>query len=221
MQDTTCLETESAALSLSLRDVQAQLRYYQKVALQQKSREFSARRQHVRQAVLVLLLHDSDRSWLQAFMKQRGMISEDSALSAFDEEVCNQFLSLSEEEINGMREPTDKQGKAMLREAKAFIAEYELHAWVARQNENHGVAPTVSDTLRHRDELSAVHCQQMEQPSLWSVAKSARYKWSARFRNRWHLGLRKPHAREAVPLDIARRKAAQRRPEVESPSQFA
>ena len=156
----------------------------------------------MKQAVLVLALHDSDRSWLQAFMRKRGMSCVDSELAAFDEEVCNQFLRLSEEEVNGMREPIDQQGKAMLREAKAFIAEHELHAWVARQNEHHGVAPTVSDTLAHRDELSAAHCQEMEQSSLWSVAKSARYKWSARFRDTWHFGFAQaPRTRDSASGD--------------------
>ena len=197
-----------------------QLRLRKQCERSKASRELSARRKHVRQAVLVLALHDSDRSWLQAFMLARGMCCDDVELSAFDEEVSTEFLSLSVEEINNMRQPTSAQGKAKLREASAFIAEHKLQRWVATQNQDHGVAPTVSDTLRVRDELSAAHSQEMGEPSLWSVAKSARYKWSVSFRKRWRLGVRKPHAREAVPLDIARRKAQQRREEVESPSMF-
>ena len=104
--------------------------------------------------------------------------------------------------------PTDQQGKIRLRDAQAFIAEHQLQAWVATHNERHGLAPTVGDALKHRDELAAAaQVEEMQQPPMWSVAGSARYKWSARFRKRWRLGLKKPHVREAVPLEIARQKA--------------
>ena len=103
--------------------------------------------------------------------------------------------------------PPDRQGKARLREARAFMTEQQLHAWVAHQNESHGVAPTVGDALRRRDELAAAHVQEMGRAPLWSVGKSASYKWAASFRRRWRLGLRHPHAREAVPLETARQKA--------------
>ena len=128
-------------------------------------------------------------------------------LAAFDDEVCSIFEGLSVEDMNAMRDPPDRQGKARLREAQAFITEQQLHAWVAHQNECHGVAPTVGDTLRRRDELAAAHVQEMGRAPLWSVATSARYKWAAKFRRRWRVGLRNPKAREAVPLEAARQKA--------------
>ena len=125
-------------------------------------------------------------------------------LSAFDEEVVNHFLALSFEDMNAMRAPTDQRGKTRLRDAQAFLTEHRL----ATHNERHGLAPTVGDALQHRDELAAaVQAEEMQPSPLWSVASSARYKWGASFRKRWRLGLRKPHAREAVPLEIARQKA--------------
>ena len=142
-------------------------------------------------------------------------------LAAFDDEVVAYFLGLSVEDVNAMRAPTDQEGKARLREAQAFITEQQVQAWVAEQNECHGIAPTVGDVLRHRDELAAAQLHETEQQPLWSVASSARYKWATRFRQRSRLGLRKPHAREAVPLEIARQKAVPFGGKGQTPSQFS
>ena len=112
-------------------------------------------------------------------------------------------------------------GKTRLRDAQAFIMEHRLQKWVATHNERHGLAPTVGDALQHRDELAAaVQVQEMQPSPLWSVASSARYKWSARFRKRWRVGLKKPHAREAVPLEVARQKAIPINRKGQTPSQF-
>ena len=146
------------------------------------------------------------------------MSGVDEELSVFDEEVVNHFLALSLEDLTAMRTPTDQQGKTRLKDAQAFITEHRLHAWVARHNEEHGMAPTVRDALQHRDELAAADIMKDLQGPIWSVARSARYKWGASFRKRWRLGLRKPHAREAVPLEIARQKAVPLKGQV--PSQF-
>ena len=128
------------------------------------------------------------------------------------------FLALSLEDLIAMRTPADQQGKTRLKDAQAFITEHRLHAWVARHNEEHGMAPTVVDALQHRDELAAADIMKDLQGPIWSVARSARYKWGASFRKRWRLGLRKPHAREAVPLETARQKAVPLKGQV--PSQF-
>ena len=135
------------------------------------------------------------------------MSGEDEELSAFDDEVSDHFLALSDDEVLAMRTPTDQQGKTRLKDAQAFITEHRLHAWVARHNDEHGMAPTVGDALQQRDELAASDVVKDLQGPTWSVVSSARYKWCARFRKRWRLGLKKPHAREAVPLEIARQKA--------------
>ena len=173
------------------------------------------------QAVVVLILHDLDRCWLPAFMRKHGMRDVDEELSAFDEEVVNHFLALSLEEVTAMRDPTDQRGKTRLRDAQAFILEHRLQAWVATHNERHGLAPTVGDALSHRDELAAVvQADEMQQSPLWSVSRSARYKWCARFRKKWRVGLKKPHAREAVPLEVARQKASPLNRKGEAPSQF-
>ena len=96
-----------------------------------------------------------------------------------------------------------------------------MQAWVATHNERHGLPPTVGDALQHRDELAAVvQAEEMQPSPLWSVASSARYKWGARFRKRWRVGLKKPHAREAVPLEVARQKAIPIVRKGKTPSQF-
>ena len=120
-----------------------------------------------------------------------------------------------------MRDPTDQRGKTRLRDAQAFITEHRLQAWVATHNERHGLAPTVGDALQHRDELAAaIQVEEMQPSPLWSVASSARYKWGARFRKRWRVGLKKPQAREAVPLEVARQKAIPINRKGQTPSQF-
>ena len=80
------------------------------------------------------------------------------------------------------------------------------------------MAPTVGDALQHPDELAAADAAKDLQGPIWSVASSARYKRGASFRKRWRLGLRKPHAREAVPLEIARKKMVPFKEQ--APSQF-
>ena len=132
-------------------------------------------------------------------------------LAAFDEELCSRFLRMLPEEINTIRSPNDQRGKARLREAQVFFTNYQLHAWVSKQNECHGIAPTVGDTLVQRDELAAASVGNSDAPPIWSVAGFARYKWAAKFRRKWRLGSRKPQAREAVPLEVARKKAQLRR----------
>ena len=207
LQNTAALEEGVAALDRSLKAVHARLRQARKTAWARRKHELSARRRLVQQALVVLLLYDTDRCWLPAFMRKHGMSSMDEELSAFDEEVTDHFLALSDDEVIAMRTPTDQQGKTRLKDAQAFITEHRLHAWVARHNDEHGMAPTVGDALQQRDELAASDVVKDLQGPTWSVVSSARYKWCARFRKRWRLGLKKPHAREAVPLEIARQKA--------------
>ena len=218
IQNTAALVEGVAALDQSLKAVNARLRQVRKTAWTQRKHELSARRRLVQLAVVILLLYDTDRCWLPAFMMKHGMSGVDEELSVFDEEVVDHFLALSLEDLTAMRTPTDQQGKTRLKDAQAFITEHRLHAWVARHNEEHGMAPTVGDALQHRDELAAADVTKDLQGPIWSVARSARYKWGASFRKRWRLGLRKPHAREAVPLEIARQKAAPLQGQV--PSQF-
>ena len=209
--DIALFQERKLALDTSLRRVNVSLRERQKVARTYKARERARRTRDVLLAMVVLLLHDSDRSWLPAFMRKRGMNGEGEELAAFDEEVSHRFLELSMQELSAMRAPTDAQGVTRLREAENFIAEHRLHTWVAGQNQNHGIAPTVGDTLQHRDELAAAHLDEFDGPPVWSVAKSARYKWASSFTKRWCLSLRKPHAREQVPLGVARQKAGRER----------
>ena len=207
VQSTAALEGERSALERSLKAVAARIRQERKRAWARQQRELAATRRRVQQATTILVLHDSDRSWLPAFMRKHGMSGVGEELAAFDQEVCNSFLRMSVDDVNAVRDPPDQQGRTRLREALAFITEQQLHAWVADQNESRGIAPTVGDTLKRRDELAAAHTEEMGRPPLWSVAASARYKWGTSFRRRWRLGLRKPHAREAVPLETARQKA--------------
>ena len=206
IQNTAALEEGVAALGQSLKAVNARLRRVRKTAWTRRKHELSASQRLVQQAVAILLLYDTDRGWLPAFMRKHGLSGMDEELSAFDEEVVDHFLALSPEDLIAMRTPTVQQGKTRLKDAQAFITEHRLHAWVARHNEEHGMAPTVGDALQQRDELAAADVVAELQGPIWSVASSARYKWGARFRKRWRLGLRKPHAREAVPLEIARQK---------------
>ena len=189
------LEEGRAALDQSLQAVNARLRQAQKTAWSRRKHELASMRRLVEQAVVVLLLHDTDRCWLPAFMRKHGMRDGHEELSAFDEEVVNHFLALSPEDMNAMRAPTDQKGRTRLRDAQAFITEHRLLAWVATHNERHGLAPTVGDALQHRDELAAaVQAKEMQPSPLWSVANSARYKWGARFRKKWRVGLKRSHA---------------------------
>ena len=206
-EDTSALEARKAALDASLQEAQRKLRKEQKAAHARQAQERAARARALERATVILALHQADRSWLPAFMREHGMTGEGEELSAFDEDLCSNFLRLKPEEINAIQCPEDQRGKARLRDAQVFITNYELYAWVSKQNESHGIAPTVGDTLVQRDELAAVHVGDSDAPPLWSVAGSARYKWAAKFRQRWGLGARKPQAREAVPLEVARNKA--------------
>ena len=221
VQSTAALEGERSALERSLKAVTARIRQERKRVWAREQRELSAARRRLQQAVTILVVHDSARSWLPAFMRKHGMSGVGEELEAFDQEVCNSFLGLSVDDVNAIRDPPDQQGRTRLREALAFITEQQLHAWVADQNERQGIAPTVGDTLKRRDELAAAHSEEMGRPPLWSVDASARYKWSRSFRRRWRLGLRKPHAREAVPLETARQKAKPLRYREQTPSHFS
>ena len=205
--DTSALEAQRAALCASLQEGQRKLRMQEKAARKQRARELAARARTLERAVVILALHESDRTWLPAFLREHHMGGAGDELAAFDEELCSRFLRMLPEEINAIRQPKDQRGKANLRDAQVFITNHQLHAWVSEQNECHGIAPTVGDTLTQRDELAAALHGEADEPTIWSVAKSARYKWAATFRRKWRLGSRKPQAREAVPLEVARKKA--------------
>ena len=206
-EDTSALEAKKAALNASLQEGKQRLRKEQKAAHARRSRELAARARALERAIVILALHEADRSWLSAFMREHDMTGVGEELAAFDEELCTKFLSLQPEEIAAIRFPNDQRGQARLREAQVFITNHQLHAWVCKQNECHGIAPTVGDTLAQRDELAAALVGDSDAPATWSLAKAARYKWAAKFRRRWRLGSRKPQAREAVPLEVARQKA--------------
>ena len=206
-EDTTALQARKAELDASLQEAKRKLRKEQKAAHARQSRELAARARTLERATVILALHQADRSWLPSFMREHGMTGEGEELAAFDEDLCSNFLRLKPEDINAMQCPEDRRGKARLREAQVFITNYELHAWVSKQNECHGIAPTIGDTLVQRDELAAAHVGESDAPPFWSVAGSARYKWAAKFRREWRLGSRRPQAREAAPLEIARKKA--------------
>ena len=205
--DAATLEATRAALDASLQEGYARLRKDQKAAWAGRFRELAAWKRTLERATVILALYDSDRCWLPAFMREHGMSGVGEELTAFDEDLCSKFLSLHSEEVNTIRAPRDHLGQGRLREAQAFITKHKLHAWVSKQNECHGIAPTVGDTLIHRDELAAAKVDETDEPPMWSLKTSARYKWAATFRRKWRLGNRKPQAREAVPLPVAREKA--------------
>ena len=198
-EDVSSLRARKAALGASRREGHARLRKEQKAACARRSRELAARRRALERASAILALHDSDRAWLPAFMREHGMSGIGEELTAFDEDLCNNFLSLSADEISRIRAPTDHRGKGMLRDARVFITTHQLHTGVTKQNKSHGIAPTVGDTLIHRDELSGDKAGEAGEASIWSVASSARYKRAANLRRELRLRKRSPHARETVP----------------------
>ena len=206
-EDAAVLEVRRAALDASLQEGYARLRREQKAACARRSRELAARKRTLDRAIVILALYDSDRCWLPAFMREHGMSGKNEELSAFDHDLCSKFLSLRPEAINTIRAPRDQRDKRKLKEALAFITKHQLHAWVSKHNECRGIAPTVGDTLTHRDELAAAKLNESDETPIWSVATSARYKWAAKFRRKWRLGNRKPQAREAIPREVAREKA--------------
>ena len=89
IQNTAALEEGVAALGQSLKAVNARLRQVQKTARKQRKQELSARRRLVQQAVAILLLYDTDRCWLPAFMRKHGM-------SGVDEELLLLYHLMSE-----------------------------------------------------------------------------------------------------------------------------
>ena len=105
LQSTAALEEGRSALELSLKAVNARLRQERKRAWARRQHELSARRRHVQQAVAILVLHDSDRCWLPAFMRKHGMSGVGEELAAFDDEVCSIFEGLSVQAMNAMRAP--------------------------------------------------------------------------------------------------------------------
>ena len=206
-EDVSSLRARKAALGASRREGHARLRKEQKAACARRSRELAARRRALERACAILALHESDRAWLPAFMREHGMSGTGEELTAFDQDLCSKFLSLAVDEINRIRAPTEHRAAGMLRDARAFIAKHQLHAWLTQQNKCHGIAPTVGDTLIQRGELSAAQISGDGEQPMWSVATSARYKWATHFRWKWRLGTRKPQAREVVPVHVAREKA--------------
>ena len=111
VQNTAALEEGMAALDQSLKAVNARLRQVRKTEWTRRQHELSASRRLVQQAVVILLLYDTDRCWLPAFMRKHGMSGVDDELAAFDEEVVDHFLGLSLEDLISMRTPHRPAGQ--------------------------------------------------------------------------------------------------------------
>ena len=207
-EDAAALAAKRAALDDLLPELRRRLRKEQKAACARQSRELAARARTLQRAMVVLALYDSDRNWLPAFMTKHGLSGVGEEKASFQPlQASSKFLQLLPEEVNALRSPSDQRGHRMLREAQVFVTNHQLHAWVSKQNDCHGITPTVGDTLMQRDELAAAHLSNKDGPPIWSVASSARYKWGERFRQQWRLTTRKSQAREAVPVHVAREKA--------------
>ena len=110
-EDVSSLRARKAALDASLREGQARLRKEQKAACARRSRELAARGRALERACVILALHDSDRAWLPAFMREHGMTGTADELTAFDQDLCSKFLSLTVDEVNRIRAPHRPPGR--------------------------------------------------------------------------------------------------------------
>ena len=98
---------------------------------------------------------------------------------------------------------------------RAFVTEYGLRNWVQQQNVVKSMALSIGDCIQRRHELAAMNAIDagVEGGVDHSTAMSACYRWMKRFRRKWGVSMRKPGAREHVPLGAARKKVPASEPD--------
>ena len=152
-------------------------------------RREEAKRLHLRQVglrIVALVEHDEEKvldKWLSVKLP---LLQGDERCNLLSE-LLDEFAALEIDKIVRMLEPTAHSDRALLEEAKAEIAECELHSWVCRQNVEKGLAPTVGALIRQRDgkgeeAIDVLSCEPRRSRSRW-----ASYKWLSRWRKKWSM----------------------------------
>jgi hypothetical protein len=120
--------------------------------------------------------------------------------------VVRRYLAMNEGGSNEMLWPTTSAGRERLMVARRFLLEYDVHGWLGAETESKGLAPSIADVLRRRNELAAF-AQQGDRPEeLYGVSHTAAYRWARRFAGRWRLRTLQPSQHEMEPRETSRAK---------------
>ena len=141
---------------------------------------------------------------------RRTQAGRNAAVGAWRGRIEEWYLEGDVADIVALGSPSTPWEHRVLRAARVFKVEHDLHAWVARRNEERGVAPTtaslraeaLAEWLRHQElvdvDEDAPYALRSAQPFVV---------WACRWRKRWggRLGALRP--REHVPVPLRRQKA--------------
>ena len=184
--------------------VNERLRAQRKAASSCLRRE-EAKRFHVRQVgwrIVALVKHDEEKvldKWLSVKLP---LLQGDERCNLLSE-LLDEFAALEIDKIVRMLEPTAHSDRALLEEAKAEIARYELHSWVCQQNVEKGLAPTVGAIIQQRGGTGEKVEGVVSDGPGRSRGRWASYKWISRWRKEWKMPKAKIHGRDTpTPSDM-------------------
>ena len=187
------------------KELRAQARRVKRGQQKLEHRQKEHTKRHVDLGVATMAMLAPDTGWIPKFVRETGVAH---STEEFTEQVCQKFVLAPEEELTAILDPqTDKEARR-LRRLRSFSTDYQLKNWVATQNTEKSVAPTIGDCIQRRDQLSK-DLKLTARPSGgdFSLGSAATYKWLRRFRRRWKASMQQCGAREFVPLEETRKKA--------------
>ena len=113
---------------------------------------------------------------------------------------------LAHSNISTVLQPTNEVQLKVLKQARRFLQELQLHEWVEHANIQQGIAPRTS-VLVHRASMQPTSPHTL---SLLHVTMNTKSKlqWLRRWRNRWRVGLGPVGARDTLSPAVCRKKVA-------------
>lgn len=161
-------ELEAAAEELRLRqiDLKAQLAAAKRRLASSTPRRCTPWMRAV--AVKVLALADFDDAPVAKYLEAKGRSENADDVRAWYESLTPEALPLV------LAPDADLPGQRQLLEAKRFLGEFRLAAWVQEQNKDKGIAPTASAVL-----------EQAGPDLARQTLRTSRYRWLQQCMRRW------------------------------------
>ena len=145
-------------------------------------REELAKDRRRRVGLRILAIASDAVTLLRSYVRSELSTESELVADSENEEISNEFLALSPEEVNALTDHTDATGCTELQQAIDWIIKSELHAWTCFQNLAKGIAPRAGVMLRQKQELQSRVMQPLEMTSQMSTSRSATYQWLHKWR---------------------------------------
>ena len=182
-------------------------------AAEPADRNVSARGRRVAVTVYVLSQHRpaAAAAFLAGARARRSRLRREAAAASWRRRVEDWFLGMGADDIAALGFPANPWESRILHAARVFHTEFALCEFVIRANEDRGLAPrtqelrTEAKAVWQRHEEFVVEGQPVPRAWLYPQAFAV---WASRWGRRWGGRGGALRAREHVPVEVRRAKAA-------------